>query len=79
MNSGGNRPEGGPGMRPDGQGGRPPMDNAEIDFEQVEKYNAKQEKKLRKILGEPLYSQWRSRHPQEYPGLPDLQADPRQQ
>lgn len=73
MGPGGNRPGGGPGMRPDGQGGRPPMGNAEVDFEKLEKYNAKQEKKLQKILGTDLYTQWRTRHPQEPPKLPDLQ------
>ena len=65
MGPGGNRPGGGPGMRPGGQGGRPPMENAEVDFEKLEKYNAKQEKKLQKILGNDLYTQWRTRHPQE--------------
>ena len=55
------------------------MDNAEIDYEKLDKYNAKQEKKLRKILGESLYTQWRSAHPQEQPRLPDLQLDIQQQ
>lgn len=32
----------------------------------------KQEKKLKKILGQDLYSQWRSRHPMDAPKLPDL-------
>ena len=72
---GGDRPGGGPGMRSDGQGGRPPMQDAEIDFEKLEKYNARQEKKLSRILGEPSYTQWRSRHPQEHPQLPDIQLD----
>ena len=49
------------------------MDNADIDFEQLDKYNAKQEKKLKKILGEPSYTKWRSHHPQEQPKLPDIQ------
>lgn len=32
----------------------------------------KQVKKLKKILGQDLYSQWRSRHPMDAPKLPDL-------
>ena len=34
----------------------------------------KQVKKLKKILGEDLYAQWRAAHPQEAPKLPDLPA-----
>ena len=79
MGQSGPRPGGGHGMHPGAQGGRPPMDNAEIDYEKLDKYNAKQEKKLRKILGESLYTQWRSAHPQEQPRLPDLQLDIEQQ
>ena len=73
MGPGGRHPEGGPGMRPDGQGGRPPMIGEEMDFEKLEKYNLKQEKKLRKILGDNLYSQWRTSHPQEAPKLPEVE------
>lgn len=79
MGQGGPRPGGVQGMHPGAQGGRPPMDNAEIDYEKLDKYNAKQEKKLKKILGESLYGQWRSAHPQEQPRLPDIQLDLRQQ
>ena len=60
-------------------------DNPDIVFHprlvrcELDKYNAKQEKKLKKILGESLYGQWRSAHPQEQPRLPDIQLDLRQQ
>ena len=64
-------PGGGPGMGP--QGGRPPMMGAPADVEEIEKYNQKQEKKLKKILGEDLYNQWRSRHPMEAPKLPEIE------
>ena len=63
-------PGGGPGMGP--QGGRPPMDGP-VDIEEIEKYNQKQEKKLKKILGEELYTQWRSAHPMEAPKLPEIE------
>lgn len=67
-------PGGGPsGQRPDFQGGRPPMMGGEADFEAQEKYNAKQDKKLRKILGDDLHRQWRTKHPQERPKLPDVE------
>lgn len=75
----GGRPEGGfpgggpGGQRPDFQGGRPPMMGGEVDIETIEKYNAKQEKKLKKILGDDLYNQWRAKHPQERPKLPDVE------
>lgn len=69
----GGHPGGGPGMRLDGQGGRPPQMDSEIDFEKLDKYNQKQEKKLRKILGEDNYSLWRSKHPMESPKLPDVE------
>lgn len=68
---GGGFPGGGPGMGP---GGRPPFPDGEIDPEELERYNQKQEKKLKKILGEDLYAQWRAAHPQEAPKLPDLPA-----
>lgn len=61
------------GQRPDFQGGRPPMMGGEADFEAQEKYNAKQDKKLRKILGDDLHRQWRTKHPQERPKLPDVE------
>lgn len=68
---GGGFPSGGPGMGP---GGRPPFPDGVIDPEELERYNQKQEKKLKKILGEDLYAQWRAAHPQEAPKLPDLPA-----
>lgn len=42
------------------------------ELEAIEKYNQKHEKKLKKIPGEDLYTQWRSRHPQEAPKLPEI-------
>lgn len=42
------------------------------DLEAIEKYNQKQEKKLKTIPGEDLCTQWRSRHPQEAPKLPEI-------
>ena len=74
----GGRPEDFPGsgpggQRPDFQGGRPPMMGEAPDMEEIEKYNAKQEKKLKKILGDDLYAQWRAKHPQERPKLPDVE------
>jgi len=64
-------PGGGHGMGP--QGGRPPMMGGFVDIEEIEKYNQKQEKKLRKILGDDLYNQWRSNHPLEAPKLPEIE------
>lgn len=61
---------GGPGMRP--PSGRPPMMGGEVDIEEIEKYNQKQETKLKKILGDDLYTQWRSNHPMETPKLPEI-------
>lgn len=61
------------GQRPDFQGGRPPMMGGDVNIETIEKYNAKQEKKLKKILGDDLYNQWRAKHPQERPKLPDVE------
>ena len=63
-------PGGGPGMGGP-QGGRPPMMGGAVDFEAIEKYNKKQEKKLKKILGDDLYAQWRATHPAEAPKLPE--------
>ena len=48
---------GGPGMGP---GPRPNPADAP-DFEAMAKYNKKQEKKLKKILGDDLYAQWREK------------------
>ena len=64
-------PGGGPGMGP--QGGFPPQMDKGVDFEEIEKYNLKQEKKLKKILGDNLYTQWRSVHPIEKPKLPEIE------
>lgn len=58
---------GGPGMGP---GGKPQMDE-DVDFEKMEKYNLKQEKKLKKIIGEENYNLWRSHHKMAAPALPD--------
>lgn len=44
-----------------------------VDIEEIEKYNLKQEKKLEKILGNELYTQWRSAHPMEKPKLPEIE------
>ena len=63
-------PGGGPGIGP--QGGRPPMMGGEFDIEEIEAYNQKQETKLKKILGDDLYTQWRSNHPMEAPKLPEI-------
>ncbi len=64
---GGRPPQGGMGP----QGGRPPMMAGEVDIEEIEKYNQNQEKKLKKILGDDLYTQWRASHPMEAPKLPE--------
>jgi len=65
-------PGGGPGMGGP-HGGRPPMRAGEVDFEELDKYNQKQEKKLKKILGDDLYAQWRANHPMEAPKLPEIE------
>ena len=63
---------GGHGMSPGS--GRPAFSGeSEIDFATLKKYDAKQEKKLQKILGKELYSQWRSRHPKEKLELPEVE------
>ena len=56
-------------------GGRPPMMGGEVDIEKIEKYNQQQEKKLKKILGDDLYTQWRFKHPMEAPKLPEIQFE----
>lgn len=78
MGRGGHPQGGGPGggrgegMRPGGpQGERPAMQ--EVDFEKLEKYNLKQDKKLRKIIGDENFNRWRTTHPQEVPKLPDVE------
>ena len=62
------RPQGGPGMGMGPGGGRPM--GQEVDFEELEKYNQKQDKKLCKIIGEENFAKWRSSHPHEVPELP---------
>ena len=74
MGHGGGFPGGGPGMRP----GNPPSGKPtikEIDYEGVEKYNAKQDKKLRKIIGDENFVKWRAAHPQEAPKMPELEVE----
>ena len=74
-------PGGGPGGNRGGQGGMRPGNppggdqqmGQEIDFEKVEKYNQKQDKKLCKIIGEENFAKWRSAHPHEVPKLPELE------
>ena len=48
------------------------MMGGEVDIEEIEKYNQKQETKLKKILGDDLYTQWRSNHPMKTPKLPEI-------
>jgi len=55
-------PGGGPGVGGPKGGFPPQMDGKKMDFEKIEKYNLKQEKKLKKILGDELYTQWQSSH-----------------
>ena len=52
--------------------GRPPFAQ-EIDYEALEKYNAKQDKKLRKIIGDENFEKWSTAHPREVPKLPELE------
>ena len=60
-------------MRP----GNPPSDRPpfaqEIDYETLEKYNAKQDKKLRKIIGDEIFEKWSAAHPHEVPKLQELE------
>ncbi len=51
------------------------MIGGEVDIEEIEKYNQRQEKKLKKILGDDLYTQWRSSHPMEAPKLPEIKFE----
>jgi len=67
MGPGGGR---GPGM------GNPPSERPkfqDVDMEQLEKYNLKQDKKLRRIIGDENFQAWRAAHPQEMPKLPDIE------
>lgn len=80
MGPGGSRPSGGPGGGPGGmRPGNPPAGmpfGQEVDLDALEKYNARQDKKLRKILGDEYFEQWRARHSQELPKMPDLELKP---
>lgn len=77
--SGGMRPSGPPpggghgGMRSGNPPSGRPSFAQEIDYEALEKYNAKQDKKLRKIIGDENFEKWRAAHPQEVPQLPELE------
>ena len=64
-------PGGGPGMRPGNPPSGMPAFNGEIDYEALDEYNAKQDKKLRKIIGDENYEKWRANHPQERPKMPE--------
>ena len=67
----GPRPAGGPGMGPGNPpAGMPPM-KAGIDYNALDKYNARQDKKLRKIIGDDNFRKWRDSHPLELPKLPE--------
>ena len=44
-------------------GGTPPPGFSPVDPEEIERYNARQEKKLRKIIGDQNYVKWRANHP----------------
>jgi len=54
------------GMRQGKPEGRPQMGSQE-DFEKMEKYNQKQEKKLKKILGDENFERWNASRPQRGP------------
>ena len=43
--------------------GTPPPGFSPVDPEEIERYNARQEKKLRKIIGDQNYVKWRANHP----------------
>ena len=67
-------PGGGPGMRPGNPpSGMPPF-GGQIDYEELEKYNAKQDQKLRKIIGDENFEQWIAAHPHEVPQLPPVEV-----
>ena len=68
-------PGGGPGMRPGNPPSGMPDFGGEVDYEELEKYNAKQDKKLRKIIGDENFEKWRAAHPQELPKMPDLELE----
>ena len=68
-------PGGGPGMRPGNPPSGMPAFGGEVDYEELEKYNAKQDKKLRKIIGDENFEKWRAAHPQELPKMPELELE----
>lgn len=68
-------PGGGPGMRPGNPPSGMPAFGGEVDYEELEKYNAKQDKKLRKIIGDENFEKWRATHPQEFPKMPELKLE----
>lgn len=65
----------GSGMRPGNPPSGMPAFGGEIDYEELEKYNAKQDKKLRKIIGDENFERWRAAHPHEIPKMPDPDFD----
>ena len=77
----GARPEGKPGVRPDGPRhsqdhngpGMRPDAPKEIDYDALEKFNERQDKTLKKILGEEKFNLWRSKHPRKPLPLPEEQ------
>ena len=67
-------PGGGPGgMRPGNPPSGMPAFGKAVDYDELEKYNAKQDKKLRKIIGDENFEKWRAAHPQELPKMPELE------
>lgn len=68
-------PGGGPGMRPGNPPSGMPAFGGEVDYEALEKYNTKQDKKLRKIIGDENFEKWRAAHPQELPKMPELELE----
>ena len=47
----------------------------ELDYDELEKYNEKQDKKLRKIIGDENFEKWRAAHPRELPKMPELEIE----
>lgn len=60
----------GPGGMPGGQGFGPQSGSRTYGPEDIEKYNQKQDKKLRKIIGDSNFESWRAKHPQEDMPMP---------
>lgn len=82
---GGRPPQGGPGMGGPGMGGGRPPQGGDMSsrprpegfpgmgpVEVSEEYIDKQDQKLRKILTDEQYLQWRSKHPVEHKALPPI-------